>query len=53
MKRFYRNDNSIATQVEHLYEEAIESIEFDYRYLIGGAAHASLLMFLAFFYVSI
>ncbi|HBN7643440.1 TPA: ATP-binding protein [Pseudomonas aeruginosa] len=49
MKRFYRNDNSIATQVEHLYEEAIESIEFDYRYLIGGAAHASLLMFFGVF----
>lgn len=49
MKRFYKGDVAIGTQVEHLYEEAIESIEFDYRYLIGGAAHASLLMFFGVF----
>lgn len=44
IRKFYKNDEAILTQVEHLYEEAIESIECDYRYLIGSKAHASLLM---------
>lgn len=49
IRRFYRNDDSILTQVEHSYEEAIESIEYDYRYLIGTKAHASLLMLFGVF----
>lgn len=44
-RKLYPHDKSILLQVEQLYEEALESIEYDYRYLIGGAAHASLLMF--------
>ncbi|KHT27767.1 ATP-binding protein [Pectobacterium carotovorum] len=44
IRKFYNKKSSVLTQVEHLYEEAIESIEYDYRYLIGTEAHASLLM---------
>lgn len=49
IKNVYKNEKSILTQVEHLYEEAIESIEYDYRYLIGTKAHASLLMLFGVF----
>lgn len=49
IRNFYEKDKSILTQVEHLYEEAIESIEYDYRYLIGTKAHASLLMLFGVF----
>lgn len=49
MYKFYRNDPTILTQVERLYEEAVESIEYDYRYLIGSLAHASLLMMFGIF----
>ncbi|HHA1521922.1 TPA: ATP-binding protein [Enterobacter cloacae] len=49
LKVFYNKETSILTQVEHLYEEAIESIEYDYRYLIGTVAHASLLMLFGIF----
>jgi hypothetical protein len=49
MYKFYRNDPTILMQVERLYEEAVESIEYDYRYLIGSLAHASLLMMFGIF----
>jgi hypothetical protein len=49
MYKFYRNDTTILAQVERLYEEAVESIEYDYRYLIGSLAHASLLMMFGIF----
>lgn len=49
IKKFYRGDKNVLTQVEHAYEQAIESIEFDYRYLIGSVAHASLLMLFGVF----
>ncbi|MFL9933584.1 ATP-binding protein [Paraburkholderia sp. RL18-103-BIB-C] len=44
--KFYKGDVNILDQVQRAYEEALESIEYDYRYLIGTAAHASLLMLL-------
>lgn len=47
--KFYKGDDAILVQVEHSYEEAIESIEYDYRYLIGSKAHASLLMLFGVF----
>lgn len=47
--KFYRNAPELLLQVERLYEEAVESIEYDYRYLIGSLAHASLLMMLGIF----
>ncbi|HGO4996178.1 TPA: ATP-binding protein, partial [Klebsiella pneumoniae] len=47
--KFYVGDANVLDQVEHLYEEAIESIEYDYRYLIGTKAHASLLMLFGVF----
>ena len=49
MKKFYRGDSAVIAQVEHAYEQAIESIEYDYRYLAGTPAHASLLMFFGVF----
>lgn len=49
IKKFYDKNDTILTQVEHLYEEAIESIEYDYRYLIGTIAHASLVMLFGVF----
>ena len=49
IRKFYQRDEKILTQVERLYEEAIESIEFDYRYLYGTKPHASLLMFFGVF----
>lgn len=49
IRKFYQGDKTILVQVEHLYEEAIESIEYDYRYLIGTKAHASLLMLFGVF----
>ncbi|WP_413692963.1 hypothetical protein [Psychromonas sp. KJ10-2] len=49
IRKFYRGDKKILQQVEHLYEEAIESIEYDYRYLIGTVAHQSLLMVFGIF----
>lgn len=44
LHKFYRNNASILKQIEQAYEDAIESIEFDYRYLIGTPAHTSLIM---------
>lgn len=49
MFKFHRGDNGILQEVERLYEEAVESIEYDYRYLIGSIAHASLLMLFGIF----
>lgn len=47
--KFYRGDATVLSQVEHAYEEAIESVEYDYRYLIGTKAHGSLLMYFGVF----
>lgn len=49
IRMFYKGNDEVLTQVEHSYEEAIESIEYDYRYLIGTKAHASLLMLFGIF----
>ncbi|KTF14405.1 ATP-binding protein [Pseudoalteromonas sp. 10-33] len=49
IRKFYRGDKKKLRQVEHLYEEAIESIEYDYRYMIGTIAHQSLLMMFGIF----
>jgi len=49
MPKFYRKDKSVLLQVEQAYEEALESVEFDYRYLIGTKAHGSLLMYFGVF----
>lgn len=49
LKKFYKNDLSLMKEVEHLYEEAIESIEYDYRYLMNSEAYASLLMLFGVF----
>lgn len=49
IKNFYRGDKEMLTQVEHCYEQAIESVEYDYRYLVGSVAHASLLMLFGVF----
>jgi hypothetical protein len=49
LHRFYRNDLDIFKQIEQAYEDAIESIEFDYRYLIGSHAHTSLIMLFGVF----
>lgn len=49
LKKFYNNDKMLMTQVEQLYEEAIESIEYEYRYLMNGEAYASLLMLFGVF----
>lgn len=49
MPKFYRRDKSVLLQVEQAYEEALESVEFDYRYLIGTKAHGSLLMYFGVF----
>ncbi|WP_199455803.1 MULTISPECIES: hypothetical protein, partial [unclassified Marinobacter] len=47
--KFYRHDESYLDLIESSYEEAIESIEYDYMYLIGTVAHASLLMLFGIF----
>tara|TARA_R110002096_G_C14626104_1_gene724461 strand:+ start:97 stop:2469 length:2373 start_codon:yes stop_codon:yes gene_type:complete len=49
ISKFYRNDESYLDLIEKSYEEAIESIEYDYMYLIGTVAHASLLMLFGIF----
>lgn len=49
LKKFYKHDNALMKQVEQLYEEAIESIEYEYRYLMNGEAYASLLMLFGVF----
>jgi hypothetical protein len=46
---FAQADAGVLLQVERSYEEAIESIEFDYRYLLGTPAHSSLLMLFGVF----
>ncbi len=47
--KFHRDDESYLDSIERSYEEAIESIEYDYMYLIGTVAHASLLMLFGIF----
>ncbi|MFT9639661.1 hypothetical protein ACMZ49_20350, partial [Alcaligenes phenolicus] len=47
--KFYKGNVNVLDQIQRAYEEALESIEYDYRYLIGTAAHASLSMFLGVF----
>ncbi|MFB7747941.1 hypothetical protein, partial [Streptomyces sp. NPDC056132] len=42
--KFYKGNVNVLDQIQRAYEEALESIEYDYRYLIGTAAHASLSM---------
>lgn len=49
IKKFYRGNKDVLMQVENAYEQAVESIEYDYRYLIGSVAHASLLMLFGVF----
>ena len=49
LKKFKQDDNQVIIEIEQSYEAALESIEYDYRYLIGGYAHASLLMFFGAF----
>lgn len=49
ISKFKSSDEQDLIQVEHSYEEAIESIECDYRYLMGSNAHASLLMYFGIF----
>ena len=46
---FDANDQITLQQVVRSYEEAIESIEFDYRYLLGTPAHSSLNMLFGIF----
>jgi hypothetical protein len=46
---FKKGDPVVLQQVERSYEEAIESIEFDYRYLLKTPAHSSLLMLFGVF----
>lgn len=48
-KRFYRGNKAILDQVELSFEEAIESVEYEYRYLIGSVGHGSLLMLFGVF----
>ncbi|WP_124576207.1 ATP-binding protein [Burkholderia contaminans] len=49
VETFYANDKAMLARVEQAYEEALESIEYDYRYLIGTVAHGSLLMLIGVF----
>ncbi|HHL2562272.1 TPA: ATP-binding protein [Yersinia enterocolitica] len=46
---FYQEDEDILTQVENAYEQALEAIEYDYRYLIDTVAYASLKMLFGIF----
>jgi hypothetical protein len=46
---FDPGNEEVIQEVERSYEEAIESIEFDYRYLLGTPAHSSLLMLFGVF----
>ncbi|WP_321812493.1 MULTISPECIES: ATP-binding protein [unclassified Burkholderia] len=49
IRPFYQNDKAMLVRVEQAYEEALESIEYDYRYLIGTVAHGALLMLIGVF----
>jgi hypothetical protein len=44
IRDFSPKNEEILQQIESSFEEAIESIEFDYRYLMHTPAHSSLLM---------
>ncbi|AUP76188.1 hypothetical protein CWS02_00645 [Enterobacter sp. EA-1] len=46
---FYKNDEEVLDQIEKYYEQAVESIEYDYRYLINTNAYYSLLMLYGIF----
>lgn len=46
---FYKNDPDMYQMVESCYEQAIDAIEYDYRYLLGSLAQASLFMFFGAF----
>lgn len=47
--KFHKNSNEILDTIEKYYEQAIESIEYDYRYLINTNAYYSLLMLYGIF----
>ncbi|MCU6208557.1 hypothetical protein, partial [Enterobacter cloacae] len=47
--KFHKNNNDILDIIEKNYEQAIESIEYDYRYLINTNAYYSLLMLYGIF----
>ena len=49
LNTFRPGDKAILQEIERSYEEAIESIEFDYRYLLQTPAHSSLLMLFGVF----
>lgn len=46
---FHKNSNETLDVIEKNYEQAIESIEYDYRYLINTKAYYSLLMLYGIF----
>ena len=47
--KFYRNNKQVIAKIENSYEQAIDAIEYEYRYLNGSLSHASLLMFFGIF----
>lgn len=47
--KFHKNNDDILDVIEKNYEQAIESIEYDYRYLINTNAYYSLLMLYGIF----
>lgn len=49
IRDFAPDDNDTLLQIEASFEAAIESIEFDYRYLMSTPAHASLLTMFGIF----
>lgn len=49
MRAFYPGNKTVLSEIEYAYEQAIESVEYDYRYLIGTVAHASLFMLFGVF----
>jgi hypothetical protein len=51
IRDFSPGDEEVLQQIEASFEEAIESIEFDYRYLMHTPAHSSLLMMFGVFLV--
>jgi hypothetical protein len=47
--KFYREDTDLLQKIEHLYESAIEAIEYNHRYLMENNSYPSILMLFGIF----
>ncbi|HEY9128485.1 MAG TPA: hypothetical protein VIN02_01485 [Sulfurovum sp.] len=49
LKKFYKKDTELLQKIEHLYESAIEAIEYNHRYLMDNNSYPSVLMLFGIF----